>query len=126
MVEMLVRGLGSSVASSGGSQGMGMVTSVRQMVDAELRKRQIGAGVGMGREWWDNNASGNYRIGFKEREVVVARPVPVVEKVEEETKQEQALGEPAELGLPPLAQRRKNVLSCPREFSFSLYSEGSC
>ncbi|KAH6911016.1 hypothetical protein BKA70DRAFT_1423771 [Coprinopsis sp. MPI-PUGE-AT-0042] len=123
MVDVLVRGLGPSTPSSNMNQGQ--VLSVKQLVDLELRKRQIGVGAGMGREWWDNNASGNYRIGFREREVVTARPVPAPEPVAEsaakveEGKQEQEAGqgEPGELGLPPLAQRRKNVLSCPPAFN---------
>ncbi|KAH6896170.1 hypothetical protein BKA70DRAFT_1438886 [Coprinopsis sp. MPI-PUGE-AT-0042] len=123
MVDVLVRGLGPSTPSSNMNQGQ--VLSVKQLVDLELRKRQIGVGAGMGREWWDNNASGNYRIGFREREVVTARPVPAPEPVvesaakTEEGKQEQEAthGEPGELGLPPLAQRRKNVLSCPPAFN---------
>jgi len=80
----------------------------RDNVEDLLRRKNVCVGVGVGTEWWDNNGTQNFKVGFKEVQVAVGGVEVVEEKVEVDLTvtylQEQKD-----------VKKRVPVVSCPRE-----------
>lgn len=125
MLDLLSKGVGAG-ASQQPQYGAQPQKDGRAVAEGELRKRHVAVGVGMGCEWWDNNGGGNYKIGFREREIVVGRSRAQLQQLEGILNGTVApmMGQ-GELLLDKLGvdnaqalARRKSAVSCPRTSSF--------